>query len=84
VNSEILRSRHQALLTELVERKIRLRAKQLYEQRGKVEGSALQDWVKAESEVVGKKSILAPLYRRSRAQYLPGPASEPGNDISDH
>jgi hypothetical protein len=44
---------------------VRSRAKQLYETRGQEEGQALQDWVQAESEVLGN-SILAPLYRRLR------------------
>jgi len=48
-------------LLDLIERKIRLRAHQLYEERGYVEGFALEDWVQAESEVL-KTSILAPLY----------------------
>jgi hypothetical protein len=55
---------HRAMV-DLVERKISLRAHQLYEERGHVEGFALEDWLKAESEVL-KTSILAPLYRRSR------------------
>jgi hypothetical protein len=54
-------------MTELIERKIRLHAQRLYEQRGAGEGSALQDWVEAESQVL-ENSILAPLYRKSRAE----------------
>ncbi len=56
-------------MTELIERKIRLHAQHLYEQRGEAEGSALQDWVEAESQVL-ENSILAPLYRKSRATNL--------------
>lgn len=52
-------------MTELLERKIRLHAQRLYEQRGRGEGSALQDWVKAESQVL-ENSILGPLYRKTR------------------
>jgi hypothetical protein len=48
-------------MLELLERKIRLRARQLYEERGRVEGRELEDWVRAESEVL-KSSILAPLW----------------------
>ncbi len=48
-------------MLELLERKIRLRARQLYDERGQVEGLELEDWVKAESEVL-KSSILAPLW----------------------
>ena len=57
------RQKQQALMTELIERKIRLHAQRLYDKRGQGEGLALQDWVQAESEVVGN-SVLAPLYRR--------------------
>jgi len=52
-------------MVDLVERRIRLRAHQLYEERGHVGAFALEDWLQAESEVL-KTSILAPLYRRSR------------------
>lgn len=50
-------------MLQLVERKIRVRARQLYEERGQADGHALEDWVRAESEVLSS-SILAPLYRR--------------------
>ncbi len=60
---ETRRKKQQALMVQLVERKVRSRAKQLYETRGQEEGQALQDWFQAESEVLGN-SILAPLYRR--------------------
>jgi len=65
VDIETRRKKQQTLMVQLVERKVRSRAKQLYETRGQVEGQALQDWVQAESEVL-EKSILAPLYRRLR------------------
>jgi hypothetical protein len=67
VDIETRRQKQQALMLKLVERKVRSRAKQLYETRGELEGHALQDWVQAESEVLGN-SILAPLYRRSRIE----------------
>jgi len=51
------------LLSDLVERKIRLRAYELYESRRGASGSAEQDWLQAEAEVLGQ-SILAPLRRR--------------------
>jgi Protein of unknown function (DUF2934) len=66
------RKKQQALMTELLERKIRLHAKRLYDERGRREGLALQDWVEAESRVL-ENSILAPLYRKSRV----------GNDSPD-
>jgi len=59
------RKKQQALMTELLERKIRLHAQRLYDERGKEEGLALRDWVEAESRVL-ENSILAPLYRKSR------------------
>ncbi|HLZ41835.1 MAG TPA: DUF2934 domain-containing protein [Candidatus Sulfotelmatobacter sp.] len=34
--------------------KVRLRAYQLYEQRGRGEGHDVEDWLKAESEVIAK------------------------------
>jgi hypothetical protein len=61
------RQKQQALITELLEKKIRRHARQLYEARGQAEGRALQDWVEAESQVLGN-SILAPLYRKIRAE----------------
>src|SRR5260370_41735175 len=65
VDIETRRKKQQALMVQLVERKVRSRAKQLYETRGQEDGQALQDWFQAESEVLGN-SILAPLYRRLR------------------
>jgi len=67
LDNDTRRQKQQALITELLERKIRLHAQKLYDQRGQSEGLALQDWVQAESEVLGN-SILAPLYRRTRAE----------------
>ena len=37
------------------EEEIRRRAYELYEQRGKVEGYALDDWLQAEAEVLNSK-----------------------------
>jgi len=68
------RQKQQALMTELIERKIRLHAQHLYDQRGQGDGLALQDWVEAESRVL-ENSILAPLYRKSRESS----SSETGN-----
>lgn len=53
------------LMLDLIERKIRLRAHQLYEERRDAAGSALSDWLQAEAEVLNT-SILAPIYWRSR------------------
>jgi Protein of unknown function (DUF2934) len=65
VDIETLRKKQQALMVQLVERKVRSRAKQLYETRGQEDGQALQDWFQAESEVL-ENSAVAPLYRRLR------------------
>ena len=60
----VTRSRERRkLMMELLERKVRLRARQLYDERGQVEGLELDDWVRAESEVL-KSSILAPLWNK--------------------
>ena len=55
----------QRLMLDLIERKIRLRAHQLYEERRDATGSALSDWLQAEAEALNT-SILAPIYWRSR------------------
>jgi hypothetical protein len=70
VDRDTRRKKQQALMTELLERKIRLHAQHLYDQRGQVEGLALQDWVEAESQIL-ENSILAPLYRKSHAEGSP-------------
>jgi hypothetical protein len=77
LDTDTRRKKQQALLTELLERKIRLHAQHLYDQRGQQEGLALQDWVEAESRVL-ENSILAPLYRKTRAAN-DSSASEAGN-----
>ena len=61
MDSEELTRERQRLMVNMVERKIRQRARQLYEERGMTDGKALDDWVKTESEVL-KSSILAPLW----------------------
>ena len=69
MDNDTRRKKQQALMTELLERKIRLHAQHLYDKRGQTEGLALQDWVEAESQVL-ENSILAPLYRKSRSEGL--------------
>jgi hypothetical protein len=59
----------QKLMVDLLERKIRLRADQLFNERGRVEGLALEDWVRAESEVL-KSGILAPLWNTRQEREL--------------
>jgi Protein of unknown function (DUF2934) len=62
---ETRRKKQRALMVHLVERKVRSRAQQLFENRGQGEGQELQDWFQAESEIL-ENSILAPLYRRAK------------------
>jgi hypothetical protein len=52
----------------------------LYETRGQQDGQALEDWFKAESEVL-EKSILAPLYRRLRTGNHDVPESDPAQEF---
>jgi hypothetical protein len=65
VDIETRRQKQQKLMVQLVERKVRSRAEQIYNERGQGEGRALEDWVQAEAEIL-ENSILAPLYRRLR------------------
>jgi hypothetical protein len=61
----------QKLMLELLERRIRLRARQLYHERGQTDGQELEDWVRAESEIL-RTSILAPLWNK-RQKREPAP-----------
>jgi len=76
VDFETLRKKQQALMVQLVERRVRSRAQQLYESRGQADGEDLQDWFQAESEVLDR-TILAPLYRRLRSA---SPVTQVGDD----
>jgi DUF2934 family protein len=40
-------------LSNDIEKRIRQRAHELYEQRGRVDGFALDDWLQAEAEILG-------------------------------
>jgi hypothetical protein len=42
-----------------LEQEIRVRAYELYEQRGRREGHALEDWLQAEAEITQQRSIRA-------------------------
>lgn len=74
---ETRRKKQQALMVQMVERKVRSRAQQLYESRGQTEGQDLQDWFQAESEIL-ENSILGPMYRRIKTEQSdqPEPAAE--------
>lgn len=61
MNNQKLTRERQKLMIGMLENKIRLRARQLYEERGRVDGRALEDWLKAEAEIL-KTSILRPLW----------------------
>lgn len=44
---------------ELTEKIIRSRAYRFYEERGYENGHDLEDWLRAESEIIGKKPVAA-------------------------
>ena len=67
MDTETRRKKQQTMMVQLVERKVRTRAKQLYETRGQQDGQELQDWFQAETEVL-EKNVVAPLYRRLRTE----------------
>ncbi len=46
------------------EQKIRLRAYELYEKRGRIDGHALDDWLEAEAEILGKRRQPGNVRRR--------------------
>jgi hypothetical protein len=83
VDFETRRQKQQQLMAGMVERKIRRRARQLYDTRGQVEGYSLQDWFQAESEVI-ESSILAPVYRKTRIEHSQPDQQSPNraNDTS--
>ena len=70
VDSETRTRERQRLMVDLLERKIRLHARQIYRDRGEADGRALEDWIKAESEVL-KTSILAPLWNKRQEREEP-------------
>lgn len=78
---ETRRKKQRDLMVQLVERKVRSRAHQLYENRGQENGQELQDWFQAESEVL-EKSILAPLYRRIRSSGEGTSSSDPTSSLT--
>jgi len=65
VDSETRTHKRLRLMIDMLERKIRLRARQLYEQRGRQEGKALEDWFTAEVDIL-RPSILARLWSAGR------------------
>ena len=51
--------RRSAAYSYELEERIRVRAYQLYEQRGKRNGYALNDWLEAEAELTDRRSLRA-------------------------
>jgi Protein of unknown function (DUF2934) len=51
---------------ELTEAIVRIRAYQLFEQRGYEHGHDIEDWLRAEAEVTGKKTASADQAERGR------------------
>jgi Protein of unknown function (DUF2934) len=70
VDIETRRQKQQELMVRIVERKVRERAQQLYDRRGRKEGDALKDWFQAESEVL-ENNIVGLLYRRLKTEQHP-------------
>lgn len=64
---EVLAKSHLGSL-ELTEEIIRMRAYELFEQRGYQHGHDMEDWLQAEAEVIGKgPSVSPPQMERSQA-----------------
>ena len=80
LNSETRTRERRKLMITMLEKKVRMRARQLYDERGQVEGLALDDWAQAESEVL-KTSILAPLWGVRHEMQL---ADSPTDDLQSN
>jgi len=67
-------------MTQALEDRIRVRAYQLYEERGRLEGHALEDWLKAETELLprlaGRAEINPPMVVSQGTTIVPFPSSE--------
>jgi hypothetical protein len=57
----LIKTVHQPQAAAELEEKVRIRAYELYEQRGRMDGFALDDWLEAEAEVTKKatKAVAA-------------------------
>jgi hypothetical protein len=80
VDIETRRKKQKALMRQMLERKVRSRAKQLYESRGQAEGQDLQDWFQAESEA-SENSTIASLYLRSNVDKQQAQQNASGEEI---
>jgi len=78
VDIETRRKKQRALMVQMVERKVRSRAQQLYEARGHGEGAELEDWFQAESEIIGKNALTRLYGKIKGSQESPTAA----NDLS--
>ena len=68
-------------MRQMLERKVRSRAQQLYESRGQAEGQDLQDWFQAESELIAN-STIASLYIRSKIEKEVDQLDNAGREIA--
>lgn len=68
-------------MVRMVERKVRARAQQIYDERGQEDGQALKDWVQAESEVIGK-TVLGQLYKKVRTVPSDSGSNDAGTETS--
>lgn len=57
------------LMEPLLEKEVQVRAYELYEQRGKGQGFALQNWLAAEAEVLARLSNPLPVSSRIAAAW---------------
>ena len=80
MDTETRRRKQKALMQQMLERKVRSRAKELYESRGQAEGQDLQDWFQAESEAI-ENSTIASLYLRSNADKQKDQQDSAGQEI---
>jgi hypothetical protein len=67
VDIETRRQKQQELMLRMVERRVRERAQQLYDERGPGDGYALKDWFQAEKEII-ENTAIAQIYRRLKAE----------------
>ncbi len=54
---------------ELTEEYIRLRAYQIYEQRGRQDGHDMDDWLQAEKDIFGEKDDTSPNEKEKESDF---------------
>jgi hypothetical protein len=81
VDIETRRRKQQALMVQMVERKVRERAQQLYDERGQQDGQDLKDWFQAEYEITANTAI-GQLYRRLRIEKTDKTENPPTPDFT--